>query len=126
MPRRLSDSSATRFAFAGSPVDAAYAVADSEAELGCDDDALAPSAQRPADQLFVRVRPVNLGSVEKVDPEIERSMNRCDGLGFVRRTVCRGHPHAAEPKGRDGQTMRSKLTLFHGPVRRGPNAPGCA
>src|SRR5438552_2021349 len=47
-------------------------------ELGRDDNFFAVTFQGAADQLFVGVRTVNVGGVEKRDPELERAMNGRD------------------------------------------------
>jgi hypothetical protein len=41
-----------------------------------DHDMLAMAAQRPPHELFIGVRAVDVGRVEKINPEVERAMNR--------------------------------------------------
>jgi hypothetical protein len=81
------------------------------AELRGDHDAVAPSRERTADKLLVRVRAVHLGGVEHGDAEIERTVDRADGLGLVRvRTGVEGrHAHAAEPEPADGEGAESRV-----------------
>src|SRR6266568_6597967 len=59
---------------------------------------------RPTDQLFVRVRPVDIRRVEKVDAQFQRPMNRRDGFLIVTPAIKFRHPHAPQPLGRDLKT----------------------
>src|SRR5437763_800943 len=65
----------------GAP-DAAVAVRDL-AELRRQDDIVAPAPDCAPDELLVRVRAVDLGRVEEVDAELERTLDRADRLGVV-------------------------------------------
>ena len=70
----------------GLAVDAAVARAvrvAHDAELRGEDDLVAAIADRPADELLVRERAVDVGGVEEVDAELERAMDRRDRLGLV-------------------------------------------
>ena len=58
---------------------------------------------RPADQLLVGERAVDVGGVEERDAELERAVDRRDRLVVVARAVELGHAHAAEADGRDGR-----------------------
>jgi hypothetical protein len=50
------------------------------AELRGHDDLVAASADRFPHQLFVRVRTVHVGCIEEVDAQVERALDRGDGL----------------------------------------------
>ncbi len=52
---------------------------------------VAPALQRPADQLLVDERAIDLGGVDKRDAELERAMNRGNGRGVIRRAVGLAH-----------------------------------
>ena len=75
-----------------------------DAELGGDDDLVAPAADRAADELLVGERAVDVGGVEEVDAELDGAMDRRDPFGLVARSVELGHAHAAEAEGRDTGT----------------------
>ena len=83
-----------------------------DAELGGDDDAVAPALDRLADEDLVGVRTVDVGRVEERDPEIERAVDRGDAFGLVGRAVELGHAHAAEAEGGHGE--RAEMTRVHG------------
>ena len=75
---------------------------DVEAELGCDHDLIAERSERLADQLLVRVRPVDFGGVEKGDTPRNRRPDQRDSFLLVdRRTVAIAHAHATQPECRD-------------------------
>src|SRR5439155_7294635 len=69
-------------------------------ELGRDDDLVAAPLDRPADELLVRERPVHVGRVQEVDPELERAPDRPEPFALIRGPVELGHAHAAEADGR--------------------------
>ena len=50
-------------------VDASRRIADSETKLGCDHRLVTPPAQRAPDQPLVGMRPVDFGSIEKVNAQ---------------------------------------------------------
>ena len=85
-----------------------------DAELGGDDDPVAPALDRLADEDLVGVRAVDVGRVEERDPEIERAVDRRDAFGFVGRAVELGHAHAAETEGGHGEG--AEMTHVHGDV----------
>src|SRR5882762_9758570 len=70
----------------GLPADATGAgiagIADNS-ELCGQYDLVAPALDRTSDELFVRVWPVDVGGVEKIDAEFERAMNGRDRLGVI-------------------------------------------
>jgi hypothetical protein len=76
---------------------------DPAGELGGDHILVPAALDRPADQLLVGHRPVQLRGVEEVDPQLQRSLDRGDRLVLVGRPVEGRHPHAAEPEGGDLQ-----------------------
>src|SRR5881398_2239538 len=94
------------------PVDGAHprVVAAHDAELGGDDDLLAPAAEGAPDQLLVGVRAVHVGGVEEGDAEVERAVDGGDRLVVVARAVELRHPHAAEADGGDGGTEAPELS----------------
>jgi hypothetical protein len=57
----------------------------------------------PPDQLLVDVGAVDLGGVEVGDAQVERTVNRADGLGVAAfpGVVVAGHRHGAESYARD-------------------------
>ena len=69
---------------------------DPDPELGRDHVLVAPPRDRLADELLVRVRPVDLGRIEEVDPELEPAADRGDRLGLVGGAVEGRHAHAAQ------------------------------
>jgi hypothetical protein len=84
------------------------------AELRRDRHLVAAAGNRTADQLLVRVRPVDLGGVEEGDPQLDRALNGRDRLRLVGLAVEGGHAHAAEAESGDGKAFGAELTLFHG------------
>ena len=82
----------------GPSVDMSPGVAsvDAARELRRDHVLVAMARDRPADELLVGQRAVELRGVEEVDAELERALDRRDRLVFVGRAVERRHSHAAE------------------------------
>ena len=70
-----------------------------KAELGGEDDLPAALLDLPADQELVGVRAVGIRRVEKIDPEIERPVERRHRFRIVPGTVRGRHPHASEAEG---------------------------
>src|SRR5947209_1445339 len=56
---------------------------------------------------------VDVGGVEKGDPELERSLDRRERFVVVTSAVKIGHPHAAKTDRRDNRSAASKFALFH-------------
>ena len=106
----------------GTAVDACDAALerDLEAELGGDQRAVAAAVERFGEQRLVGVRAVDLGGVEEIDAEVERTMDGRDALGLVGRTVDPGHAHeaghrhGAEADGRDFEALAAELAPLHG------------
>ncbi len=74
------------------------------AELGRDDETVAPFAPEGAAEQFLVLPPaIHVGTVEMIDPEIERAMDQLDPGLVLRRPVSAGQRHAAEP---DRQYLR--------------------
>src|SRR5437867_669370 len=94
------------------PVDGAHprVVAAHDAELGGDDDLVAPAADPAPDELLVGVGAVHVGGVEEVDAEVERAVDGRDRFAVVVRAVELRHPHAAEADGGDGGTEAPELS----------------
>ena len=82
-----------------------------DAELGGDDPVIAAPGDRLAHELLVGVGAVHLGGVEEVAAELERPVDRGEGLSLVGRAVEGGHAHAAEAEGGDGQGPQ--VALLH-------------
>jgi ribosomal protein L34E len=74
-----------------------------------------PGIQRTAcaSELVVPGRVVVAG-VEQGDASVERCMNCRDALGFVRRAVQVGHPHAPETERKDARAVGSELGRLRG------------
>jgi hypothetical protein len=72
---------------------------------------VAPSSDRAADQLLVPPLPIGVGSVDEIDAELGRAVERRDRLGRIRLAIDRRHAHAAEPDG--GHFERSEFPAFH-------------
>src|SRR5207244_2790253 len=89
-------------------------VAAHDAELGGDDDLVAPAADGAPAQLVVGVGAVHVGGVEEGDAEVERAVDGGDRLAVVVRAVELRHPHAAEADGGDGGTEASELSSLDG------------
>src|SRR6266480_4553265 len=84
------------------------------AELGGDDDAVAPAAQRSSEQLLVVPPAVHVGRVEEVDAFVERVVNDANRLFVIRDPVDARHRHEPEADGGDFERAASNLALFHG------------
>jgi NAD-specific glutamate dehydrogenase len=50
-------------------------------------------------KLFISTLAVYIGRIQESDPEINGTMNDCNGLGVVLRSVKFRHPHTAEANG---------------------------
>ncbi len=87
------------------------------AELGRDHVLVAAAGDRPADQLLVAERPVHLGGVEEVDPQLERALDRRLRFGLVGLAVEGRHPHAAEAECRYLESL-SQFSLLHAHLLR--------
>ena len=80
-----------------SAVDAGGAVGLAHvAELRGEHHAVAPSAQRLAEQRLVVAPAIHVGGIQKVHAEVERALNHTDGLRVVARAVRARHRHASE------------------------------
>src|SRR5205807_22943 len=99
-------------AVAADPESLALLVTDI-AELGREHDLVAPALDRTADEPLVRERAVDVGGVEEVDPELERSVNCGNRLARIRGSVELGHPHTAEPERGGLETLRAEAALLH-------------
>ena len=78
-------------------------VAARRGRLGGQHGVVAAAAQRLADELLVRERPVDVGRVDELRAGVERAPDDADrGLVVApRRRVGEAHAHAAEPDGPD-------------------------
>jgi len=84
-----------------------------DAELGRDDDLIAPVLDGLADQILVGEWAVGVGSIEKIDAELDRAMNSRNRLAIIARTIEIRHAHASEPNGRDFESLPSEFALLH-------------
>ena len=84
-----------------------------DAELGRDHPVVSMSGDRLADQLLVLERPVHLGRVEEVDPQIERLADRRDCLVLVGGAVEGRHAHASESERGDLESPIAQRSLLH-------------
>src|SRR5215210_3805602 len=76
--------------------DPASVLATLVAELGGEDDLVAPALDGFADEPLVGERAVHVRRVEEVDTELHGAVDRGDRLSFVRGAVELAHPHAPE------------------------------
>jgi hypothetical protein len=83
------------------------------AELGGQDNLIAPSLQGAPHQLFVRVRTVDLGGVDEGDTQLEGAVDRVDGLGLVDAGVDVGGGHAHRSQSYSGHLQAAELDLPH-------------
>src|SRR6266550_6179557 len=81
-------------------------------ELGGDDNAIALSIDRFADQLFILEWPVHIGGVEHVEAELECAMDGRDGFLLVARPVKLRHAHAAKADGKCLETQGAESACF--------------
>ncbi len=56
---------------------------------------------------------VHVGSIQKIDSQLQREVNRGDGLSLIAGAVELAHAHAAQAHGRNGQSLSAKMSLFH-------------
>src|SRR6267154_3882648 len=84
------------------------------AELGGEHDPIAPAPDRAPQQYFVLEGAVHVRRVEERDAEVDRPLDRGDGLGLVRRPVEFGHSHATQPDGRYLKPLFPKPSRLHG------------
>ncbi len=80
-------------------------------ELGRDHVLVAAAFDRASDKLLVGQRPVELGGVDEVDPELERPLDRADRLALVGGSVEGRHSHATESE--SGNIEVGQLAPFH-------------
>ena len=102
MRRRLQACVAGLLHVLGSSIhaDRASAGVADDSEFRGENDFVAASGNRAADELFIASEAVDIGGVEQGDAAIDGGMNRGDGFGFVRRAVEFGHAHAAQARSR--------------------------
>src|SRR5688572_8329302 len=93
-----------------------------EAELGGEHHVRATFADRTADEHFVGMRAVDVGSVEEIESQIERMADRRDALTVVGRAVALTHAHAAEAESGDPRAAATELPSSHTFMRAQPDA----
>src|SRR5438105_15430589 len=69
---------------------------------------------RPADQLFVCLRTVDVGGIEERDAELEGPVDCRNRLGVVPGAVEIGHPHASKAEGGDWEALGAESPSLHG------------
>jgi hypothetical protein len=72
-----------------------------------------PNADRPADQLLVMPVAVDVGGIEQVDPEIQRTVDGRDPVLVTGGAVRTRHRHAAQADRRNLRADPTKLAHFH-------------
>src|SRR5262249_48597415 len=77
-------------------------------------EAVSSSTNGAANELFVRIRTVNVRGVEHRDAQLERPMNGRDRFGFIPWAVELRHAHAAKAERGDDESLCSECSLFHG------------
>src|ERR1017187_10594489 len=70
-----------------------------------------PPGESSAHEAFIGPRPVHVGGVDERHAEIERAMDRGDGLRVIGRAVCIRHSHAAESLCGDDQSLSQNTSL---------------
>ena len=85
-----------------------------DAELGGQEDLVAPPRQEPPDQGLVVAHAVDVGGVPEGDPELQGAAEGGQGFRLVRRLAVDGaHGHAPQAQGGDLRTVRAKLPGLH-------------
>src|ERR1700733_1769437 len=74
---------------------------------------IAFALDRASDELFILVRSIDIGGVEKVDAQFERPMNSRNRLGVIASRVKLRHTHAAQTDGGNFEAGTSKIARFH-------------
>src|SRR6266404_4977862 len=82
-------------------------------KLRCDDHLVAMSFDSAPEQLFVRVRPVDVGRVEERNAELERALNGGERFFIVASAIKVGHAHATESDCGNDWTAAAEFALFH-------------
>src|SRR5258708_6129551 len=85
-------------------------------ELCGQHDLIALALDRASDEFFILVWPVNVGGVEEVNAEFERSVNGRDRFGVIASGVKLRHAHTAEAESGNFETGASKSTGFHSSI----------
>ena len=89
--------------------------AEPPGELGGDGDALARHLlEQQPQELLVLERPVHLGRVPEVDPQLQRAAQHADRVGVVGVPVGVGHPHTPQPQGGNLEPLPPQLAFVHG------------
>jgi hypothetical protein len=89
------------------------AVLEAKPELGGDHHLVAPPLERPAEQLLVGERAVDLGRVEERAAQLDGAMQRGDRLALVGRAVGLAHAHAAQTDRRYFQPLSPQFAFGH-------------
>jgi len=82
-------------------------------ELGREHDLVAAALERAPEELFVRVRAVDIGRVEQRDAEVERMVDRGDRFGVVARSVELAHAHATQAERGNFGAVAAESTRAH-------------
>ena len=86
-----------------------------ETEFRGDDDLVTDGRECLAEQFFIGERAVNLGSIEKIDTQIDGFMNEIDHFTDVGGwTISHAHSHTSQTQCGHFQAAFSKFAFFHG------------
>src|SRR5439155_20992321 len=84
------------------------------AELGADDEVVAPAFQRAAEHALVAPLHVAVGGVEERDAEVDRAVHGRDLHLVVALAEVRGGAARAQADRGDRRTVLAELAVFHG------------
>src|SRR5271165_3837439 len=86
-------------------------VVEAKAKFCRDHQLVAPAFERPAQQLFIDERTIDLGRVEESASQFDGAIQCGHRLGFIRRTVALAHSHAAQADRRYLEALAAKLAV---------------
>src|SRR5919199_1116388 len=95
------------------PASTSSFIAPIVAELGGEDDLVAPALNSLSDELLVGERTVHIRRIEEGHAELYRPVDRGDRLSLVRGSVELAHPHAPEAQRRDDESLASQVAMIH-------------
>src|SRR5215468_4014373 len=84
-----------------------------DAELGGQKHLITLPLDRATDQLFIGIWPVYIRRIQKIDAELQRAVNSCDGFSIVTIAVKFAHAHAAESDGRNLRAVSANAPPLH-------------
>src|ERR687891_247438 len=83
------------------------------ARLRVNNDPLAPPFQRLGDQLMIVAVAIACRGVDKINSQIERAVQGCDGFVVVGGSIGARHTHATQTQRRNIKIRRAELPIFH-------------